>query len=729
MTSREKKDDDSGSYSEADKINSRTNDRESTGDFVSPESESCNHADESGGEHHGDVGDGSYQNDSADLACQKKSNLTLTTTPASTDVRTDSHISTIPVQLKSPTQRPVLQKEDIETANGQQQDRIMCVSLRDEDMAGDKDIDADSHEDGKVKVSPTTNLELPPNKYDEYNNNPDVKLAIAVAVPSDDDSGDEFLYGTQKLDVQQVATPAYEYNETNHHNTSFCRRHAGFVGGCSVLSIVVIVLIVVLLLPRGNVNQDAMIDTPSVTMAPTAPPTDSTLESRIMKYLSREVSANVLIEGTSYQMAADWFLNQDLQMLDPDMSDDMRPLLQRYILAVFYFSSTQNGSTPWRSCNPSAGTNSSTCTFLEQQLSPDRSSMTYVEVSGKKHWLSNFNECEWEGVNCGETNYVEYLKLSRQGIKGNLANIFGNSIEDDEDNKFSYEIHRALPFMYYIDLSYNDLRGTLPASLADFSYLQALELQGNSLSGEIPTLYFDKMTSLVLLNVGENGLSGTLDTRIGQLSELQGLHLHENNFRGQLPSEIGNLSFLTHSRVVGNELSGTLPTEFGQLDRLMVYHYSNNQFTGTIPTEFGQLSSIRQFRLDGNQLAGNIPIELCNLTTMQEIMLDRNGLTGLLPTSELLNLQWLVRFQVSNNRLTGPIPSQLGNLPRLRLAWLHLNEFTGAIPTQVCEAANIPNTGLNFLQADCSPIENAPNSCTCCTACCDRSTRICSPVE
>lgn len=728
MTSRENKGEGLGDSSEDEKINSRTSYRES----LSPESESGNHAVESGGNKFRDDNDGCHQTASADLIGSSNSPSALTSISESVDIGTDSHISTVPVQLKSSTHRPVLQKEDIEGANGEQQDRIMRVSLRGEVISGDKDIDVDSREDGKVKASSTTNIEAEPNKHIIYGNNPNEKLAIAVAVPSDDDGGDD-LYGSKKLDVKQIATPAYQYDEINHHNKSFCRQHAIFVGGCSVLSIAIIVLVVVLLFSGGRKNEDAssisMIDAPSVTIVPTAPPSDSNPESIIMNYLAQEVSPNVFIEGTPYNMAADWFVHQDHQQLDLDITGDMTLFLQRYMLAVFYFSSTQNGSTPWRSCNPSAGTNSSACNTLEPQLSPDGSETVYVEVPGKHNWLSSFNECEWQGVECFDSEFVQIIELPRQGIKGDLGLMFADSVEDSEDSNVFIEMHQALPLLTTIDLSYNDLSGTLPASIAGFPFLTVLELHGNSLSGTIPASYFDKLTSLQQLNVGENKLSGTLPSEIGNLSELRGLHLHVNNFRGQLPSEIGNLSFLSHSRIVGNEFSGTLPTEIGQLERLIELQYSNNQFTGTIPTQFGQLININQFRLGGNLLVGKIPLELCNLTNLKVIILDRNRLTGLLPTSELLKLQQLVRFQVSNNRLTGPIPSQLGNLPRLRLAWLHLNEFTGDIPSQVCEAANIPNTGLNFLQADCSPIGNAPNTCTCCSACCDRSTLICSPVD
>ena len=131
------------------------------------------------------------------------------------------------------------------------------------------------------------------------------------------------------------------------------------------------------------------------------------------------------------------------------------------------------------------------------------------------------------------------------------------------------------------------------------------------------------------------------------------------------------------------------------------------------------------FRLDGNQLTGTIPVELCSMTNARLLRLDSNELSGPLPTTELLQFQRLQIFQVSKNQLTGPIPAQLGSIPGLRLAWLHLNEFTGEVPIEICQAASIPGTGLSILQADCSPVDDPPNACRCCTACCDRSTEVC----
>ena len=465
------------------------------------------------------------------------------------------------------------------------------------------DVQASNISEGeKAKASPTganTSYEqgTSPHKYNGNKNNLDVELAIAKAVPCDDDGGDERPNGIKKLDIKQVAvaTPA----PNDDQNISFCRRYAIVIGGCCVFGIALITLLIVLLSSsKGECDDGASlcqaIDPQlSVTSAPTASPTDQTQEIIVVAYLETELSAKVFFEGSPYSMARDWILHDDFPQLDVDMDRDSKRLKQRYALAVFYFSSIQNGQngfTPWRSCNPpslsfnNTGTeNNDTCTYLvPDHRSPDGSSLIYNEIPGRIRWLSSSHECEWQGMDCTSTKEVLKIDVRGQGIQGDLGRLLAGDagLEEEKENTLSNVLVWGIPELQLIYLSQNNLTGTIPASLSRFSDLTTLELLGNSLSGEIPTSFFDKLTSLQQLNLGENRLSGNLDTKIGQLTNLRGLHLYGNNFQGRLPSEIGALSsFLEYSRIWGNEFSGPLPTEIGQLTRLKEFQYHSNLFT------------------------------------------------------------------------------------------------------------------------------------------------------
>ena len=86
-----------------------------------------------------------------------------------------------------------------------------------------------------------------------------------------------------------------------------------------------------------------------------------------------------------------------------------------------------------------------------------------------------------------------------------------------------------------LDLSANDLRGTIPPELGDLSDLESLNLSENKLRGSIPPELGD-LSNLELLNLANNQLEGVIPAELGSLTYLQGLGLDGNSLlNGCLP--------------------------------------------------------------------------------------------------------------------------------------------------------------------------------------------------
>ena len=89
-------------------------------------------------------------------------------------------------------------------------------------------------------------------------------------------------------------------------------------------------------------------------------------------------------------------------------------------------------------------------------------------------------------------------------------------------------------------------------------------------------------------------------------------NLPYSGLTGSIPSEIGNLTNLTELNLYGNQLTGSIPPEIGNLTNLTYMNLGSNQLTGSIPSEIGNLTNLFGLSLGYNQLTGIIPDEICN---------------------------------------------------------------------------------------------------------------------
>ncbi len=157
-----------------------------------------------------------------------------------------------------------------------------------------------------------------------------------------------------------------------------------------------------------------------------------------------------------------------------------------------------------------------------------------------------------------------------------------------------------------IDLSGNNLTGTIPEEIGCLTELVNLCLDRNHLIGEIPES-FSNLTNMRFITLISNNLSGKLDVIIDNMTKLECLWLSENAFSGEIPSSIGDLTNLQDLSLSTNALTGNIPPEIGNLAQLISLQLSQNKLTGPIPESLKNLTNLESLSIGGNNLSGKIP--------------------------------------------------------------------------------------------------------------------------
>ncbi|XP_008775355.2 receptor-like protein EIX2 [Phoenix dactylifera] len=298
--------------------------------------------------------------------------------------------------------------------------------------------------------------------------------------------------------------------------------------------------------------------------------------------------------------------------------------------------------------------------------------------------------------------YLTFLSLSANNLHGGIAyslcNMRSLRFLVLSSNQLSGEIPDCwenLVRMQFLSLANNNLSGVIPGSIGSLPLLNVLDLTNNSLGGELPVLKGCK--ELVLLNLEQNKLTGSLPTWIGEsLSRLLILSLRSNMFTGDIPLQLSQLSFLHFLDLSNNRLSGIIPASFKNFTAMKVVRrragesyvnfwrtpmvvmqvvmkgrdldygkllslltsmdLSDNNLSGQIPEELMDLAGLRNLNLSGNSLAGEIPERIGELRSLESLDLSRNELSGPIP-SGLSSLNFLSNLNVSYNNLSGRVPS------------------------------------------------------------------------
>ncbi|KAG8643701.1 hypothetical protein MANES_11G060231v8 [Manihot esculenta] len=110
-------------------------------------------------------------------------------------------------------------------------------------------------------------------------------------------------------------------------------------------------------------------------------------------------------------------------------------------------------------------------------------------------------------------------------------------VEVEFATKYRYNSYKGdiINSMAGIDLSCNELSGSIPQEIGDLHEIRSLNLFHNHITGSIP-VSFSNLRSLESLDLGNNNLSGEIPSELVALTFLETFNVSYNNLSGSVPN-------------------------------------------------------------------------------------------------------------------------------------------------------------------------------------------------
>jgi Leucine-rich repeat (LRR) protein len=336
---------------------------------------------------------------------------------------------------------------------------------------------------------------------------------------------------------------------------------------------------------------------------------------------------------------------------------------------------------------------------------------------------------------------LENIDFSENFLTGIIPDEIGNCPFLWNVNLYNNQFTGQLPLsltnasLYSLDVEYNHLSGDLPSefvrkqpglqslhlsynwmkshdgntnldpfftALRNCTDLEELELAGMGLGGQLPISVGQLPISLLIIDLQENHIFGSIPPNLGKLSYLVNLNLTSNLLKGTIPEEISNLSRLEQLFLSHNFFPGSIPSALGKIRHLGLLDLSHNKFSGEIPTSLGNLALLNSLFLNNNLLSGTIPPTLAKCTELYRLDLSYNRLTGRIPPEFSGLGEIRIFINLSHNHLEGPLPLELSKLEKVQEIDLSSNKLNGTIFSQIssCIALRLLNLSDNSLEGN-----------------------------
>jgi len=261
--------------------------------------------------------------------------------------------------------------------------------------------------------------------------------------------------------------------------------------------------------------------------------------------------------------------------------------------------------------------------------------------------------------------------------------------------------------LYRLDLADNKLEGHIPKWFMNMSTitLLSLSLAGNLLTGFEQSFDVLPWKNLFSLKLYSNKLQGSLPIPPPAIFEYE---VWNNKLTGEIPKVICGLTSLSILELSNNNLSGKLTHCLGNISSsASVLILRNNSFSGDIPETFTSGCSLSVIDFSQNKLEGKIPKSLANCTKLEILNLEQNNINDVFPSwlGVLPDLRVLI---LRSNGLHGVIGKPKTNVefPRLQIVDLSNNSFKGKLPLEYLRnwtaMETVHKEHLMYMQVDIS---------------------------